>query len=221
VRQAISHAIDRTALVQAALAGNGEPANSFLPRGALGYDSKLRLPAHDLSLARSLLRQSSAPRGFTVEMEVARGDAAANTIASILEGELSPIGIKLNITQIDPATLFKNLETDKYHVTASGWADDIQDPDQLVSFALDNTQGSRAFYTWYDNPAAGRMARQAAHTTSAAARARLYYRIQEIWAQDQPSLALYYEPFVVAISSRVRGFGESPLGYFELQGVTK
>jgi hypothetical protein len=32
---------------------------------------------------------------------------------------------------------------------------------------------------------------------------------------------VYYNPFVNAVNKSVHGFSESPLGYFNLQGVTK
>jgi peptide/nickel transport system substrate-binding protein len=221
VRQAMSHSIDRAALVTAVLAGKGQPANSFLPVGAIAYDAGLPLAAHDLSLARNLLRHSSVPHGFSLEMEVASGDMVQNTIASSLKEQLAALHIRLNIKQIDPNVLFKDLAAGNYHLTTSGWTNDIQDPDDLVSFAVTYTQGNRSFYTWYDNPTVGRLAHLAAVTSSARTRERLYYQIQQIWARDQPFLALYYQPFVVALSPQVHGFAESPLGYFQLGSVNK
>ena len=37
----------------------------------------------------------------------------------------------------------------------------------------------------------------------------------------EPFLALYYVPFVNGVSNKVHGFPENPLGYFNLEGVTK
>jgi peptide/nickel transport system substrate-binding protein len=221
VRQAISRAIDRSALVNAVLAGNGRPANSFLPVGATGYNGGLSPPTQDPALAAELLRHSSVPHGFTMEMEIGSGDITASAIASVIRDDLRPLGIKLETKQLDADTLFKDLEAGKYQATTSGWSNDISDPDELVSFGVDYTQSARSFYTWYDNPTLTRLSRQAEHTTNSATRRRLYDQIQQTWAHDQPFLALYYQPFVIAISPAVHRFSVNPLGYFELQNVTK
>jgi len=34
-------------------------------------------------------------------------------------------------------------------------------------------------------------------------------------------MPLYYIPYINAVSTKVHGFSENPLGYFNLQGVTK
>jgi len=90
-----------------------------------------------------------------------------------------------------------------------------------VSFAIDYSQGAKSFYTFYNNPAISNLSHQAEQSNDSATRQRLYYQIQQVWAQDVPFLALYYSPFVNAVSSHVQGFHETPLGYFALQGVHK
>ncbi|MDB5056543.1 MAG: putative extracellular solute-binding protein family 5, partial [Chloroflexi bacterium] len=64
VRQAISHAINRAAIVKAVLYGHGTPANSFLPAGAIDYNPNIPVPTYDMALAKKLLSQSSVPHGF-------------------------------------------------------------------------------------------------------------------------------------------------------------
>ena len=49
----------------------------------------------------------------------------------------------------------------------------------------------------------------------------LYFQIQQQFAKDVPFFPLFYVPFVNAVSSKVHGFSENPLGYFNIQGVTK
>jgi peptide/nickel transport system substrate-binding protein len=221
VRQAITHAIDRAALVKAVLYGYGTPANSFMPRGAIDYDPNIPVPSYDPALARKLLSQSSVPHGFTMNFEVGSGDTVGNQTAVIFKSEVAPLGIKVNIKPMDLTTLFHNQEIGKYSFTNNLWTNDIPDPDELVAFSANYASGSWNFFTWYHNPDVSRLSHEAEQTNDAATRKRLYYKIQEIWARDQWFFALYYPPFVNAVSSRVQGFHESPLGYFVLQGVHK
>ncbi len=221
VRQAIDHAINRAAIAKAVYYGYGTPANSFMPKGAIDYNSHISVPAYNMAIAKKLMKESKYPHGFTLPMETASGDSVGNETAVIIKQELAPLGINLKITQIDPTTLFNNQNAGKYHMTTNLWTNDIPDPDELVSFSVDYTQGSKAFYTWYDNPTLIGLSHQAERSNNPATRKQLYYKIQEMWAKDTPFFALTYSPFVNAVSNKVHGFKEMPLGYFILQGVTK
>jgi len=221
VRQAINHSINRAALVKAVLYGHGSPANSFIPAGALFHDYSIPVPSYDPTLAKSLLAKSGHPHGFSMTQEVAAGSSVDLETAVILKQEVAPLGIKINIKQIDPTTLFNDQQVGKYDFTGNLWTNDIPDPDELTSFAIDYTQGANAFYTNYDNPQLISLSHQAEQTNDSATRRRLYYQIQQLWAQNVPFVALYYAPFVNAVNSKVQGFHENPLGYFNLQGVHK
>lgn len=223
VRQAINHAIDRTALIKAVLYGYGTPANSFMPKGAIDYDPNIPVPAYDPSLARKLLAKSSAPHGFNMTIEVAAGNKEWQETATVLQSELAQIGIKANIKPEDPTTLFRNQQANppKYNFTENLWTNDIPDPDELVAFSANYASGSWNFFTWYDNPQVAAMSHQAEVSNDAATRQRLYYQIQEAWSRDVWFLALYYVPFINAVNSNVHGFHENPLGYFVFQGVHK
>ncbi len=221
VRQALSHSINRAAMVKAILYGHGSVANSFLPAGAIDYDPNIAAPTYDPALAKKLLSQSSVPHGFSMTMEVASGNAVWNEEAQIFQSEVAPMGITVHLVELDPNTLDQVRNTGKYHSTESLWTNDIPDPDEIVSFAVDPTTGGHSFYTWYDNPQLASLSHQAEQTSDSATRQKLYFQIQQIWAQDQPFVALYYNPFVNAVNKSVHGFSENPLGYFNLQGVTK
>jgi peptide/nickel transport system substrate-binding protein len=131
------------------------------------------------------------------------------------------LGIKLNLRQEDPTTLFNNQQVGKYHMSNNLWTNDIPDPDELVAFSVDYSLGSKAFYTWYNNPMLAHLSQQAEKTNNNALRRANYLKIQKIFMQQVPFFPLFYVPFVNAVANNVHGFSENPLGYFNLQGVTK
>jgi peptide/nickel transport system substrate-binding protein len=221
VRQAVNHAINRAAIVKALLLGHGSPANSFMPRGAIDYDPSIPVPRYNLALAKRLLRQSSRPHGFTMTMEVGSGDTIQNQTAVILKSELAPLGIVVNIKRMDETTLHNNEQVGKYHFMEDHWTNDVPDPDELVAFAVDYSSGGKSWLTGWNNAQTTKLSHQAEVTTNPVKRKALYDRIQQIWANQVPFLALYYAPFVNVVSDRVHGFSEMPLGPFVLQGVTK
>lgn len=222
VRQAINHAIDRAALVHAVLFGNGSPANSFMPKGAIDWNGGLSVPSYNVALAKKFLKKSKYPKGFTVTMEVPSGDSVSNSIDVILKSELGKIGINLNLRQEDQTTLFNDQQKAKYHITNNLWTNDIPDPDELVSFAVNyNLSSSRAFFSWYDNQQLSKLSVRAEETNNTATRRADYLKIQKIFMQNVPFFPLFYVPFANAIANNVHGFSENPLGYFNVEGVTK
>lgn len=221
VRQAISHAIDRSTILSAVLYGYGTVANSFLPKGALYYNPAIPVPSYDPTLAKQLLSESSAPNGFSMTVSTAAGDTTDNLTAGIFQNEMAAIGITVTIRQMDAATLYSQQQAGQIAFMSTVWTDDIPDPDELVNFAAAFAPGSWSFYTWYDNPQVTALANLAARISKPSARYYLYSLIQFIWARDQWLIALYYTPFVNAVSSQVHGFHQNPLGYYVFQGVTK
>jgi peptide/nickel transport system substrate-binding protein len=221
VRQAINHAIDRQGMIRAVLFGRGVAASSFMPKGALWWNPNVPVPTFDLDLAKSYMKKSKYPKGFSMTMEVPSGDSQYNAIDVILKDELSKIGIQLNLKQIDPTTGFNNQDKGDYHMTNNQWTNDITDPDELVSFAVDYSLGSKAFFTFMNIPQLGQMSRAAEKTNNQAKRRQLYFQIQQAFAQQVPFFPLFYVPYVNVVANNVHGFSENPLGYFNLKGVHK
>jgi len=152
VRKAISLAIDRNALVKAVLFGNGKPANSLFPPQVPYYDPST--PGYQLNLAaaKAQMAQSSVPHGFSTTILIAAGNSDYLTISTILQAELKPLGIKVNIQQLDPNTANANFQAQKYDMSLTLWTMDIPDPDELATFAVDPTSGAKSFFTSYNNP---------------------------------------------------------------------
>ena len=222
VRQAINHAINRPAIVKALLYGYGKPANSFLPVGSLFYDPSLPVPSYDPALAKQFLAKSSVPNGFNMTIEVGTGAALNGQLAQVIQQELAPLGIKVTVTQVDPTALNAAQQKGNYHSVITGWTNDIPDPDELVTFAVDPIHGgANSFFTYYGDPSVIKLNTRAEQTNDAATRKTLYSQIQKAWAAAAPIMPLYYIPYINAVSTKVHGFSENPLGYFNLQGVTK
>ena len=219
VRRAISMAINRSALVKAVLFGNGTPANSFMPPQVPYYQKSTPGLQYNLAQAKAEMAKSSVPQGFSTTLLVPSGDSDDVTIATIMQSELKPLGIKINIQQLDPNTANTDLQDLNYDMTFSYWTMDIPDPDELVTFAVDPGAGSKSFFTDYDNPKVVADAHQAEQTLSTSARQTLYNYIQTQAASDAFMAFLYYSPYAYATTSTVHDFFVTPLGNYHLENV--
>jgi peptide/nickel transport system substrate-binding protein len=220
VRQAVNLAIDRGALNHAVYYGYAIPANSFMPKGMIAWNPNIKAPTQNLALAKKLLSQSSVPNGFTMTYDVPSGNVQDNQIAVVFKQEMQPLGIKVNINPEDPTTLQTNSQNSKFDFFPQYWTNDIPDPDELVSYSVDPTIVND-YYTHYNNPELAMLSRQAERTANQAARTQLYYKIQEVFAQQVPWFPIEYIPLIDGVNNKVHGFKQNPLGYFVLKGVTK
>ena len=219
VRRAISLAINRSALVKAVLFGNGKPANSLFPPQVPYYQPSTQGLQYNLAAAKAEMAKSSVPHGFTTTMLVPSGFSDWTTVSTIVQSELKPLGIKVNIQPLDPNTVSTDQQSLKYDMTLTYWTMDIPDPDELATFAVDPAAGSKSFFTAYDNPTVVKDTHMAEQTLSTSARQSLYNTIQSQSAADAFMAFLYYSPYAYATTSSVHGFYVTPLGNYHLENA--
>lgn len=95
VRQAVSLAINRDAVLKAIFGGRGTAGLNFFPAGTGGYSEALgKLRAYDPAMARKLLAEVGYPDGFQVDAVVVANNAR---FASAVAGELAKVGIRVNL----------------------------------------------------------------------------------------------------------------------------
>jgi peptide/nickel transport system substrate-binding protein len=219
VRRAIAAAIDRQAIVKAVLFGNGSAANSILMPGVPYYDKSTPGITLNMDLAKSEMAKSSVPKGFSTTILVRSGDSTQASVAQILQGELEPLGIKLDIQQLDPTAVKTARNAGNFDILIGAWTMDIPDPDEWTSFAVDPDGGSHAAYTWRNNPEIVKINKEAQQTTDTAKRQQLYSQLQKLAAQDSSMAYLYYSPYAYAWQNKVHGFFVTPLGNYHLEDV--
>lgn len=100
VRVAISHAIDRDAVIDGAMFGFGQPIGSHYTRQSQAYvDLTDRYP-HDIELAKSLLAEAGYPDGFTASLRLPPRPYARRS-GEVIAAQLSRIGIRLEIENLE------------------------------------------------------------------------------------------------------------------------
>ncbi|HEY2505557.1 MAG TPA: ABC transporter substrate-binding protein [Streptosporangiaceae bacterium] len=219
VRRAISLAINRNALVNAVLFGNGKPANSLFPPQVPYYDSSTPGYQYNLTQAKQQMAASSVPHGFTTTILIPSGNDDYATIATIVQNELKPLGIKINVQTLDPNTANANFQSLKYDMSLTLWTMDIPDPDELATFGLDPKSGAKSFFTDYDNPTVIQDVHKAEQITTPSVRQSLYNVVQTDAAQDAFMAFLYYSPYPYVTTSNVHAFDVTPLGNYHMQDV--
>jgi len=107
VRQALSLAIDRQALVDRVMDGQGTPTGQFVPEGYFGYNPALGIDPYDPQRARDLLAQAGLAQDFSLTFH-ASNDRYPNDakIAQAIGQFFSRIGIKTDVVTLPGSVYF-------------------------------------------------------------------------------------------------------------------
>lgn len=212
-RRALQYATDRQTLIDVVLFGVGVPATSFMPKGALYWNDTLQPYAYDPIKAQEELAQSKTPNGFPLEIKILAGSADDETLATALKDMWSQIGVELTITPVESTVKNDDYNNREFQAMTNYWTNDIVDPDELVAYAV-LPESSDAFGTGWSNQEAQDLARQGAEELDPAKRQEIYFRIQELFNEESPMLALYYKPYVDVTTTKVHNFSHPPTGQY-------
>jgi peptide/nickel transport system substrate-binding protein len=218
VRRAISYAVDRQAIIDSVLFGNGKAANSFMPPQVPYYDPDSPGLQYDMDKAKQEMAQSSVPDGFSFQLTVGAGVDQDEQIAQIAQNSLKQLNIDVKLRKVDPSVQFAQQQKYDYEMTSSYWTMDIADPDELVAFAVDN-KSAGSFFTDYKNPQVIEWTHQAQSTFDKAERQTLYANIQKQAAEDAFMVFEFYSPYRYATTDKVQGFQVYPTGNYHMEDV--
>jgi peptide/nickel transport system substrate-binding protein len=220
VRRAITYAIDRPALVNAASFGTAKPGGSFFPPSLQYYSAKTPNLSFSLAKAKAELAKSKHASGFKAALLINGGVQKWRTFAEVIQQQLKPLGIDVTIRALDNAAYHAAFEKFDYDMFIDYAINDISDPDEMASFELDfKSGGSSSYWSSYNSPAVTKLVHQAQAEFNSQKRAALYAKIQSTVAQDAPFVPLDYPPYIYAFSKKVQGFNVNPGGAYRLEDV--
>ncbi|HEY3774562.1 MAG TPA: ABC transporter substrate-binding protein [Solirubrobacteraceae bacterium] len=205
VRRAISYAINRKAITEAAMFNAATVNETAIPKTSPWYSSYSPY-TQNLDKARALLRQAGVSHlsmGLMVTSEYPQTVEAAQVIAA----ELAKVGIQINVQTEDFSTWLDRESKGEYDSFILGWLGNI-DPsdyyyDQQYCKAADNFQH-------YCNKQVDRLLDTANTTSDTARRKQLYDRAARLIVDDNSYIYLYNPDVVQAWSGKVKGFIARP-----------
>ncbi len=224
VRQAISYAIDKEEIIRGVLLGYGVAATGPYKPDAWYYNPHVRRYPYDPERARELLKEAGwvdrdgdgwldkDGRRFSFTIITNQGNSLRANTAQIIQYRLKQVGIEVKIRPIE-WTAFINDFIDKrrFEAVILGWTLG-QDPDLFDIWHSSKTGEKQLNFIGYSNPEVDRLLVEGRHTFAREKRKRIYGRIQEILAEEQPYTFLYVPMALPVIHRRFRGIEPAPAG---------
>ena len=131
VRKAISHALDRKALINGVAFGLGDPACGPFPYQHWAHNPTLKPLAYNPELAKKLLAEAGYKNGLTIRGYM-YNESAAQTMAEAVKNMLAKVGITWKVELLDPAAAAEKMRKLDYDLATNTWTW-IYDPDLLVT----------------------------------------------------------------------------------------
>ena len=214
VRQAISHAIDREAIIAHTLKGLAMKAEGVvLSPLNWAYEGDIPRYAYDPQRARELLDAAGFidPDGdgpqvrFSLSYKTST-DMEAVEIAQIIKGYLQKVGIGLEVRSFEWGTFFGDIMKGNFQVYSLRWVG-VVDPDIFYYlFHSSSVPPNGANRGRYRNAALDRLLELSRRTIDQTRRKELYSRIQKTLAADAVYTSLWYRDNLVVIREGFRGF---------------
>lgn len=206
VRRALSHAIDRRALIDGAMFGYGIPIGSHFPPGHAAYVDLTAASAHDPERARALLAEAGLAQGFALQLKLPPTPYARRG-GEIIAAQLARVGVRVQL---------QNLEW-------SQWMDQVftrHDFDlSLVVHAEPqdyDIYGRDDYYFGYRSPAFKSLLAQLDEHSDSASRRELLQALQRQLSDDAANGFLFQYPRLLVRKTGLQGLRFNASGSIEL-----
>ncbi|KZE81475.1 peptide ABC transporter substrate-binding protein [Paenibacillus jamilae] len=219
VRQALNHAVNKQAIIDALFAGQAKPAVNPMPPTLWGYNDGIQDYAYDLDKAKSLLAEAGFPNGLPepltfYAMPVSRPYMPdGKKVAEAIQADFEKIGVKVNIQSPEWATYLDDLKAgEKDDLYMLGWNGDNGDPDNFLYTLLDKDTIPGNNRSFYANEELHKILVKAQTEVDQDKRTELYKQAQEIIKKDAPWIPLVHTTPLMAGKTNLKGFVPSPTG---------
>lgn len=218
VRQALSMALDKKAILEAVYQGAGQPAKNLIPPTLWSYNNDVQDYPHDPEGAKKLLAQAGYPDGFETElwaMPVQRPyNPDARRVAELMQSDLMKVGVRAKIVSYEWGEYRKRVQASEATMAELGWTGDNGDPDNfftpLASCAAARIGGGSA--SKWCNKDFDALIDKARTLPGQAERAKLYEQAQVVMHEDAPFFFIAHSVAFQPIRKEVTGYVMSPLG---------
>ena len=220
VRQALTHAVDRKAILDKIYIGKGRLATGPInPLVGWAYTDKVHQFPYNPELASRLLEEAGWAKGpdgirrksgqpLKVTLDVDRGNPVREQTAVVTRQYWRDVGVDADVRITEFNALLSRIRTRPNPLQA--WTLWYITPPEADIVGYYHSQGTLNEFG-YANPELDKLLDEGRQAFDPKARARAYQQAQKFMAWDAPVIFLVYPAEIQALSKRVQGW--IPMGY--------
>jgi len=239
-RKAISAAIDRAAIARLAYLGRASPLSTEVtPGNRLWLNRSIPRPVCSVREARQILAKARFSLGsdgrllddrqepVTFSIVFNAGNPQLTRMATLLQGDLAAIGIKVNLAPLEQrAVLDRVFNTYEYEAAIISLASGDADPNPEINVLTSdgsahvwNLGSKHGRMPWQEE--IDRLMRQQMITPDYEQRKRMYDRVQQLVWENLPLISLVSPNVLVGAAERLGNFHPAVLSDYTLWNVEK
>ena len=228
VRKAFNLALDRDAIVDNALEGEGWAShNGFVPRMGNYPIENVKGFKFNVQKAKALMASAGFPDGkgfpeidfYTNSVEGSKTHKMCNAIANQLNKNL---GVKLNVKLSSVQERDIAIKNGTLVMWSEGWLADYPDPENfLTQFYGSNMEDASSFVNRFkfNNDEFNHLFEKAISEPNQEKRTELLVKCDQIIIDEAATIPVYTDDNTVMINARVRGFQINPMESLDLTNV--
>ncbi len=218
VRQALAATIDKEAIVELAIFGQGAPTHSPIPPSHPYFNKALPFPKPDIARAKKLLAEAGVPNGFEVTMQVPQEREQRVRLGVAVRDMARAAGIRINIERVPFASYAANV-AGKAPMYVDGYF--ARPTIDTALYPFYHSQGSWNRQLWlYKNARVDELLDLARKTNDEGKRKQIFDEFQKIVDETVTSIIPYSAAHVNGVRKEVEGFHSTPMQWLELKEVT-
>ena len=215
VREALSYAVDKDALISQVLPEGTEKAIEFVPDTVNGYNPDVTTYDYDPEKAKSLLAEAGYDEAnplkltFNYPVNVSRPYMPdPEQIFTVLSSQLAEVGVETTpVSEEWVEYLDRTTGTADHGIHLLGWTGDYNDTDNFVGVFF----GQQSSEWGFDNPELFQKLNEARGVSNLEDQTALYEEINEMVAQFIPGVPIAHPAPTLAFDPRVESYPASPV----------
>lgn len=203
IREAIAASIDREQIAEARSLGLAKANSSAVSASMAAFDPAfLAWPSYDPGRASALLKEAGY-RGEPIKLQTNKRYPGMDANSILLQVMLSAVGLNVEIETLDWATQLDHYVKGDFQLQSFTYSGRFDPALTYATFLADRTK-----FKWaqWDDPNALNLLREAMETSDDVRRKQLFLDLHGLLVKQIPTIGLFYEPAVDALTKHVRGY---------------
>jgi peptide/nickel transport system substrate-binding protein len=206
MRMVLAYGLDRKALLQGALDGQGVLCTTPMPPGIFGFTEGFQWYDYDSGKAKEYLAKAGYANGLTITFTTMNNDSYVRP-TEIIQDQLRQIGITVKIDKLDRAAYLTKVITEKdYEVCVMSATAFYPDADYLYAMLHSDPTEKGRNYTLDNDPDMDRFLEQARSSQNPRERQEFYRGVSERYKTTAMQVPLYIANAYKATSANLKGY---------------
>ena len=210
VRQALKLTLDRKAVLENILGGNGVIGNDqSLPPNNPFHNAAVKAPTRDIAKAKKLLAEAGHPNGVKATLYTSDARVGMLPLALLTQQMAKEAGFDIQIQTVT-WDVFLNTVWDKRPFYINNWFARPTTDTSITPFFTTRDKGGSLNDYYYSNPEVDKLLLSAQGELDVKKRKALYGEAQKLIAEDGPAVIPFFKNNITAYRTRVNGYGADP-----------